>query len=187
MTVDGFRSRLCPIMGDSFSEHEMITISRAFNAECEEEKYNRESIRYVESKEGFFAVFSGDFSGRLRWRSSRGSSGTTGSDCWSTSSNGMVTGQENCPEKTVMVFFEPADCRSTFCFWRRSSTCTYSYYLIILKVPFSFFYFGFCKHIFDFYVMYYTFKFILHPDIIFFFLELITSQITEGFSSLQIL
>lgn len=47
ITYGELRSRLCPIMGDNFTEHEMITISRAFNAECAEEKYNRENIRAI--------------------------------------------------------------------------------------------------------------------------------------------
>lgn len=39
------RDKLCRIMGKDFTEHEMITISRAFSANCVEEKFNREAIR----------------------------------------------------------------------------------------------------------------------------------------------
>lgn len=44
-TVVAFRSKLCPVMGDDFTEHEMITISRAFNAACTKSKYDRDAIR----------------------------------------------------------------------------------------------------------------------------------------------
>lgn len=37
--------KLCRIMGEDFSEHEMITIARAFSATCTKEKYHREDIR----------------------------------------------------------------------------------------------------------------------------------------------
>lgn len=32
-------------MGEDFTEHEMITIARAFSANCTKEKYDREDIR----------------------------------------------------------------------------------------------------------------------------------------------
>lgn len=32
-------------MGEDFTEHEMITIARAFSANCTKEKYHREDIR----------------------------------------------------------------------------------------------------------------------------------------------
>lgn len=32
-------------MGEDFTEHEMITIARAFSANCTKDKYNREDIR----------------------------------------------------------------------------------------------------------------------------------------------
>lgn len=40
-----YREKLCKIMGEDFTEHEMITISRGFSANCQKEKYNREYIR----------------------------------------------------------------------------------------------------------------------------------------------
>ncbi|XP_019871659.1 EF-hand domain-containing family member C2-like [Aethina tumida] len=39
------RAQLCKIMGEEFTEHEMITIARAFTAVCTEPRYNREKIR----------------------------------------------------------------------------------------------------------------------------------------------
>lgn len=47
ITYEKLRSKLCPIMGDTFTEQEMITIARAFNATCIKEKYNRDAIRAI--------------------------------------------------------------------------------------------------------------------------------------------
>ncbi|GJQ82716.1 hypothetical protein Trydic_g19726 [Trypoxylus dichotomus] len=47
ISYETLRSKLCPIMGDSFTEQEMITIARAFNATCVHEKYDKDAIRAV--------------------------------------------------------------------------------------------------------------------------------------------
>lgn len=44
---DVLRQKLCPIMGEEFTEHEMITISRAFSANCLHDRYDRQTIRAI--------------------------------------------------------------------------------------------------------------------------------------------
>lgn len=39
------RSKLCQVMGNEFTEHEMITIARAFSATCYKERFDRSKIR----------------------------------------------------------------------------------------------------------------------------------------------
>lgn len=45
ISYEKLRGKLCQIMGPEFTEHEMITIARAFNASCYKERYNRDKIR----------------------------------------------------------------------------------------------------------------------------------------------
>ncbi|CAH0563867.1 unnamed protein product [Brassicogethes aeneus] len=45
ISYDALRSKLCRIMGKDFTEHEMITIARAFSAVCTKERYDREKVR----------------------------------------------------------------------------------------------------------------------------------------------
>ncbi|KAJ8920607.1 hypothetical protein NQ315_004746 [Exocentrus adspersus] len=45
MTAHNFRNKLCQVMGPEFTEHEMITIARAFSANCYKESYDRSKIR----------------------------------------------------------------------------------------------------------------------------------------------
>ncbi|XP_030748074.1 EF-hand domain-containing family member C2-like [Sitophilus oryzae] len=47
ITYERLRDKLCRVMGDDFTEHEMITIARGFSASCYKEKYNREKIRAI--------------------------------------------------------------------------------------------------------------------------------------------
>ncbi|XP_072389050.1 EF-hand domain-containing family member C2-like isoform X1 [Diabrotica undecimpunctata] len=45
ISYDKLRSQLCQIMGPDFTEHDMVTISRAFSAVCYKERYDRDKIR----------------------------------------------------------------------------------------------------------------------------------------------
>ncbi|KAJ8965173.1 hypothetical protein NQ314_004316 [Rhamnusium bicolor] len=45
ISYERLRNKLCEIMGDDFTEHEMITISRAFSATCYNERFDRDKIR----------------------------------------------------------------------------------------------------------------------------------------------
>ncbi|CAH1175792.1 unnamed protein product [Phaedon cochleariae] len=45
ISYERLRSKLCKIMGTDFTEHEMVTISRAFSAVCYKERYDRDKIR----------------------------------------------------------------------------------------------------------------------------------------------
>ncbi|KAJ8961102.1 hypothetical protein NQ318_008778 [Aromia moschata] len=47
ITYEKLREKLCKIMGPEFTEHEMITISRAFSATCYKDRFNRERIREI--------------------------------------------------------------------------------------------------------------------------------------------
>ncbi|KAF7284998.1 EF-hand domain-containing family member C2-like [Rhynchophorus ferrugineus] len=47
ITYERLRDKLCLIMGDDFTEHEMITIARGFSAACYNVKYDREKIRAI--------------------------------------------------------------------------------------------------------------------------------------------
>lgn len=39
------REKLCKIMGEDFTEHEMITIARGFSASCYNPRFDRAKIR----------------------------------------------------------------------------------------------------------------------------------------------
>lgn len=41
------REKLCKIMGQDFTEHEMLTIARGFSASCYNPRYDRMKIRHV--------------------------------------------------------------------------------------------------------------------------------------------
>ncbi|XP_060516892.1 EF-hand domain-containing family member C2-like isoform X2 [Cylas formicarius] len=41
------RNKLCQIMGEDFTEHEMITIARGFSASCYKQRYDRDKIRAI--------------------------------------------------------------------------------------------------------------------------------------------
>ncbi|XP_074032977.1 EF-hand domain containing 1.2 [Leptinotarsa decemlineata] len=45
ISYERLRAKLCELMGQDFTEHEMVTISRAFSAVCYKDKYNRDKIR----------------------------------------------------------------------------------------------------------------------------------------------
>ncbi|XP_050307096.1 EF-hand domain-containing family member C2-like [Anthonomus grandis grandis] len=47
ISYEKLRAKLCKIMGDDFTEHEMITIARAFSASCYKERYDRQKIRAI--------------------------------------------------------------------------------------------------------------------------------------------
>ncbi|KAI4467069.1 ef-hand domain c-terminal containing protein [Holotrichia oblita] len=47
ISYETLRSKLCSIMGPNFTEQEMITIARAFNATCTKEQYDRDAIRAI--------------------------------------------------------------------------------------------------------------------------------------------
>ncbi|XP_017782894.1 PREDICTED: EF-hand domain-containing family member C2-like [Nicrophorus vespilloides] len=47
LSYDTLRSKLCPIMGENFTEHEMITIARAYSSNCIEERFSRDAIRAI--------------------------------------------------------------------------------------------------------------------------------------------
>ncbi|KAL1497141.1 hypothetical protein ABEB36_008147 [Hypothenemus hampei] len=47
ITYSKLRNMLCKIMGEDFTEHEMITIARGFSASCFNEKYDRQKIRAI--------------------------------------------------------------------------------------------------------------------------------------------
>ncbi|XP_031332726.1 EF-hand domain-containing family member C2-like isoform X2 [Photinus pyralis] len=52
ITYEKLRNKLCRLMGSDFTEQEMITVSRAFSANCVEEKFNRDAIRIVKDQHG---------------------------------------------------------------------------------------------------------------------------------------
>ncbi|KAG5872507.1 hypothetical protein JTB14_027095 [Gonioctena quinquepunctata] len=45
ITYERLRAKLCALMGPDFTEHEMVTISRAFSAVCYKERYDRDKMR----------------------------------------------------------------------------------------------------------------------------------------------
>ncbi|XP_056636850.1 EF-hand domain-containing family member C2-like [Diorhabda sublineata] len=45
ISYEKLRSQLCQIMGTDFTEHDMVTISRAFSAVCHKERYDRDKVR----------------------------------------------------------------------------------------------------------------------------------------------
>ncbi|CAH1962003.1 unnamed protein product [Acanthoscelides obtectus] len=47
ISYDKLRAKLCRIMGEDFTEHEMVTIARAFNAVCSKERYDKDKIRAI--------------------------------------------------------------------------------------------------------------------------------------------
>ncbi|CAG9766108.1 unnamed protein product [Ceutorhynchus assimilis] len=47
MSYSQLRNKLCKIMGEEFTEHEMITIARAFSASCYNPTYDRAKIRAI--------------------------------------------------------------------------------------------------------------------------------------------
>ncbi|ERL90320.1 hypothetical protein D910_07669 [Dendroctonus ponderosae] len=53
------REKLCRIMGQDFTEHEMITIARGFSASCYNPRYDRMKIRHSDCFNGTKTVFVG--------------------------------------------------------------------------------------------------------------------------------
>nr|CAI5848578.1 unnamed protein product [Callosobruchus analis] len=47
ISYEKLRAKLCRVMGSDFTEHEMVTISRAFNGICYNERYDRDKIRAI--------------------------------------------------------------------------------------------------------------------------------------------
>ncbi|XP_018325854.1 EF-hand domain-containing family member C2-like [Agrilus planipennis] len=47
ITYEKLRDKICKILGKDFTEHEMVTISRAFSANCFKPRYSREDIRAI--------------------------------------------------------------------------------------------------------------------------------------------
>ncbi|KAK9869902.1 hypothetical protein WA026_003622 [Henosepilachna vigintioctopunctata] len=47
LSYEVLRNKLCAVMGEDFTEHEMITISRAFSADCTKVRFDRERIRAI--------------------------------------------------------------------------------------------------------------------------------------------